>query len=93
MLDADYLPSFVRDRKRLKKKHWPIEELDKAIVSVIFADEMPIPLFYNDHALKGDLRGYRLLHVGGRNSDWLLLYKSLDGFVTLIRTGSHDDIL
>ena len=45
-----------------------------------------------DHQLKGGLSEYRELHV---DSDWLLVYR-MDGArltITLVRTGSHDDLL
>ncbi|EMF0042676.1 type II toxin-antitoxin system YafQ family toxin [Enterococcus hirae] len=47
---------------------------------------------YKDHALQGNWKGFRELHV---QSDWLLIYK-IDGkklILTLVRTGSHDKIL
>ncbi|EOS8056838.1 type II toxin-antitoxin system YafQ family toxin, partial [Enterococcus hirae] len=47
---------------------------------------------YKDHALQGNWKGFRELHV---QSDWLLIYK-IDGkklILTLVRAGSHDKIL
>lgn len=44
---------------------------------------------YKDHALKGNWKGYRELHIEG---DWLLIYKvdREELLLVLTRTGSHD---
>ncbi|MDR0416715.1 MAG: type II toxin-antitoxin system YafQ family toxin [Propionibacteriaceae bacterium] len=39
-----------------------------------------------------DMAGLRALHIGGRASDWLLLYQVADGAVIFHRTGTHDDV-
>ena len=46
---------------------------------------------YQDHALKGDLIGFRECHVA---PDWLLIYSVSDDklILTLTRTGSHRDL-
>ena len=45
---------------------------------------------YRDHQLKGNLRGFRELHIQG---DWLLVYRVEGEHVTLARTGTHDGLL
>jgi mRNA interferase YafQ len=47
---------------------------------------------YRDHALTGNLQGYRELHI---DSDWLLVYRIENNTLTLIlvATGSHDELL
>lgn len=44
---------------------------------------------YKDHALKGNWRGYREIHVEG---DWLVIYRVERDELTLVltRTGTHD---
>jgi len=93
MLEFNYLPSFAKDRKRCLKKHWDEKLLAAALMAVINSDTSPIPFNFNDHALKGDKQGYRLLHIGGRSSNWLLLYKQVGNEVVFVRTGSHDELL
>ena len=75
MLKPYFLPLFAKDRKRISKKHWPLDQLDDAIKTVVYSDEKAIPFEYNDHTLLANYKGYRLLHIGGRNSNWILLYK------------------
>jgi mRNA interferase YafQ len=43
---------------------------------------------YKDHALVGNLQGNRECHI---EDNWLLMYKSTDKEIILIKTGSHDD--
>jgi len=41
----------------------------------------------------GVLKGYMECHIGGRNSDWVLIYhKKDDDILELIRTGSHSEL-
>lgn len=85
-------PAFDRDVKRCVKKHWDMSAFKEAVAAVVMSDETSIPLKHKDHALGGDLQGMRELHVGGRSSDWLILY-SIDGdVVEFARTGTHDDL-
>lgn len=46
---------------------------------------------YKDHALKGDLKGKRELHIEG---DWLLIYEVKNNRLELwlLATGSHDEL-
>jgi mRNA interferase YafQ len=45
---------------------------------------------HGDHQLVGSLGNYRELHV---QADWLLLYTFDGDALTIVRTGSHDDLL
>ncbi|GAA0372749.1 hypothetical protein GCM10008932_24860 [Alkalibacterium iburiense] len=68
-----------------------MHELKKAVDVLIKKDEKLLRSKYKDHALKGQWKGYRELHIQG---DWLLIYK-IDHkriILTLTRTGSHDDL-
>lgn len=84
--------SFKRDFKRIKKKHYKINELKKAVETLVAQDKELLSTKYKDHPLKGQWKGYRELHIQG---DWLLIYK-IDHkkiILTLTRTGSHDELL
>jgi addiction module RelE/StbE family toxin len=72
MLDTDYTTLFVKDRKRCQKKHWDIALLNEAIIAVANSDARPMDQKFNDHALTGDKKGNRLLHINGRNSNWVM---------------------
>lgn len=92
MYNIYHTPSFLKDFKRCVKKHWDIALLEESISVLTISDEKCIPAKYNDHILKGKYRGQRELHIGGRNSDWLLVYKIEGNTLYLARTGTHDEI-
>jgi mRNA interferase YafQ len=43
----------------------------------------------HDHALSGNLSGYRELHI---EPDVLLIYKLTDSEIILVKIGSHDEL-
>ena len=85
------LPIFERDVKRLRKKHFDMARLQDAITALFEEDETTL-IRLRDHALKGNWRGYRELHI---DADWLLIYQierdELE--LILVRSGSHDSLL
>ncbi|WP_111835708.1 type II toxin-antitoxin system RelE/ParE family toxin [Actinomyces bovis] len=85
-----YRPAFLRDVKRLKRKHYDMEALKTAIQAV--AERRTDWLKqHRDHQLTGNLSSYRELHI---MADWLVLYAiNEDGTLVLARTGSHDQLL
>lgn len=89
MREVAYRPAFLRDVKRLKRKHVDMTPLKTAIHAVAErrADWLTQ---HRDHQLTGDLAAYRELHI---QADWLLLY-TIDGDTPVFaRTGSHDQLL
>jgi len=72
--------------KKLKKKHYNMEFL-KEVVKLLL-EGVPLPKKYHDHALSGNLQGNRECHI---EDNWLLMYKSSETEIILIKTGSHDD--
>ncbi|VTS76226.1 mRNA interferase YafQ [Enterococcus hirae] len=92
MLTIEFTPSFKRDYKRMMKKHYNETEFRKVINLLVNQEQEVLRTKYKDHALQGNWKGFRELHV---QSDWLLILK-IDGkklILTLVRTGSHDKIL
>ncbi len=89
MLRIKYHASFKRDYKRLKKRGMNMDLLHEAIS--LLAKNEELPECYKDHALAGEFKGYRDLHIC---PDWLLIYKIENKELTLIlsRTGSHSDL-
>lgn len=86
-------PKFVRDFKKLKKKHYNVKKLQEVIEHIVNKDIDVLVRVYRDHALKGNWKGFRKCHI---ESDWLLIYcirkdKNLVELV-LTRTGSHDEL-
>ena len=91
-MKIEQTPSFKRDYKKLKKKHYDMNELKKAVETLVVQDSQRLMTKYKDHALKGQWKGYRELHIEG---NWLLIYKINNEAIilTLVRTGSHDELL
>ncbi|HGF8315561.1 type II toxin-antitoxin system YafQ family toxin [Enterococcus sp. DIV1283b] len=92
MLTIEFTSSFKHDYKRMMKKHYNETEFRKVINLLVNQEQEVLRTKYKDHALQGNWKGFRELHV---QSDWLLIYK-IDGkklILTLVRTGSHDKIL
>lgn len=82
---------FVREYKRLKKKHYNMVEVDKAVKAIVEQDSSLLSTRYSDHSLKGRWLGYRELHI---EADWLLIYQIVEERLelVLVRTGSHDQL-
>ncbi|MBT1177537.1 type II toxin-antitoxin system YafQ family toxin [Bifidobacterium callimiconis] len=85
------ISAFDKDAKALKKKHVDLKRMIPAITAIMNRDKNLLNGKYRDHALTGDWKGYRELHVDG---DWLLVYRIEGDTLTLVltRTGSHDDL-
>ncbi len=79
---------FRRDAKRVKKQGMDASELLEVVSLLLEGKELPASM--NDHPLKGNLAGFRELHI---RPDWLLIYQVDDGRLLLQRTGSHADLL
>jgi mRNA interferase YafQ len=79
--------SYEKDLKRLEKKHYEIDKIETPVEFLLKGEALPAK--YKDHALSGNLQGKRELHI---ELNWLLMYKSTDAEIILIRTGSHDDL-
>jgi mRNA interferase YafQ len=55
----------------------------------LLVSRQPLPRDACDHALKGQWKDYRDLHI---EPDWLLIYKADDNDLWLYRTGTHADV-
>ncbi|NGM18339.1 type II toxin-antitoxin system mRNA interferase toxin, RelE/StbE family [Eggerthellaceae bacterium zg-893] len=88
------LPSFVRDVKRLLKRHADIAKLN-TVVNLIAenttASTKTLEQRHNMHVLKGPWKGHRECHVCNAG-DWLLIWVVDHGVAYLERTGSHDEL-
>ena len=89
MLDIFYSAKFKKDYKRIVKQGRDTEILFRVVA--LLANEQPLPAQYKDHALTGGYGGHREWHL---QPDWLLIYKTEQGTLTLTltRTGSHSDL-
>jgi mRNA interferase YafQ len=82
---------FRKDLKKLASQNKQIALLDEPIFQYL-AKGRTLPTEYRDHPLTGNWRGYRDFHIGGKNSDWVVIYKTEKDTVYLVRTGSHSEL-
>jgi mRNA interferase YafQ len=80
-------PRCKRDLKRLSKRGKDIDRFE-AVVETIRVGR-PLAARHRDHALSGDLEGFRDCHV---EPDWVLIYRVDAEVVYLFRTGTHADL-
>ena len=82
---------FVKDLKRIIKRGYELDELDKIVD--LLSNGSVIPEKYKDHPLRNskEYLDCRELHI---EPDWLLVYKYYDNQVILylMRTGTHSDL-
>lgn len=77
-------PTFERDWKRLKRKHYDPAKLRKAIQTLLAEDADTLIHTYRNHSLKGEWAGFRELHIEG---DWLLIYRIDLDFLPVLKGG------
>lgn len=65
--------------------------ISEPLVEVLYllANDQALPEKYRDHALSGDLQGFRECHV---KPDLLLIYQQVDEVLELVRLGSHSEL-
>ena len=83
--------AFKRDYRRAKAIP-RYRDLDKRLVAVLelLVNDRPLPSRNRDHALSGDLSGYRDCHLW---PDLVLTYgKPSPEVLRLVRLGSHSDL-
>ena len=78
---------FDRDLKRMAKRGKRMEKL-QAIIQLL-RTRQSLPASQRDHALAGDMKGWRDCHV---EPDWVLIYKIEGDKLTLGETGTHSDL-
>jgi mRNA interferase YafQ len=82
-----YSGQFKRDVRLAQKRGKDMGRLRDVLTLLI--ERHPLPLRLKDHALSGDWRGWRDLHI---EPDWLLIYREAGDDLILGRTGSHSDL-
>lgn len=91
----------INDRKRCKKRGLNLKilvEVEDILATRQFTDAEIVK--YKVHNLSGKYKGYQELHLGNRNSNWLLVYRIMenrvrleDTYVSLENTGTHENCL
>lgn len=84
-------PTFERNYKALKKKHYDMDKFEVVLDLLLNQDTEQLVHKYRDHALRGNKKGLRELHI---ENDWLLVYRIDNGCLELwlLATGSHDQV-
>ena len=78
---------FKSEVQRLARRGWDITKMFLPIFALL--NSQPLLPQYKDHSLKGKWKGYREFHV---ESDWLVIYRKVDDFLLLERTGAYSDL-
>lgn len=87
MRSASYTGQFKRDVKLAEKRGKDMNKLREVIGLLLTGQALPREL--GDHALKGEWKPSRDLHI---EPDWILIY-CLDGdALRFERTGTHSDL-
>ena len=89
MFKVEYTSQFKRDLKLANKRKKNIGTLQR-IMKNIEHEETLNPKF-RDHALTGNWKSHRELHI---EPDWSLIYKLIpeEKVVIFVRTGTHSDL-
>ncbi len=93
-LEVEPLPSYIRDVKRLLKKHVDITALYEVIDLIVEnspASLQTLEQRHNKHRLKGPWKSHFECHVCNAG-DWLLIWSTDEEVAYLERTGSHDEL-
>lgn len=85
-----HTPAFRRDVRAAEKRNYNLAALSEVLELLRSGERLPEK--YRDHPLKGNLKGFRELHI---EPDWLLVYirNKRELILTLSRTGSHAELL
>ena len=83
---------FKKNYKLIKKQGKDLSVLAWGINQL--ARDIPLPVHWKDHQLKGNLKKYRECHIDGAG-DWLLMYEKRNNemVISLVGTGNHVELL
>lgn len=89
MYRIEFSTTFKKSYKLAMKRGRPIEKLDAVIRKLSNGETLPAS--NRDHALSGNMEGFRECHI---QADWLLVYriKEVLEILYLVDTGTHSDI-
>ena len=92
MHEFAYTQKFLRDVKKIKKKHFDLSRLDQVLHDLADYNSALLKRKYRNHWWKGRWSKYEELHV---DADRLLVYKRDKNrtILTLMTTGSHGQTL
>jgi len=79
--------AYKKDLRRVTRRGHDLSLLAD-VLNTLRADRH-LPTARRDHPLKGEWKGWRECHI---QPDWLLIYRTTDTEVLLVRTGTHADL-
>ena len=84
-----FTSAMKKDMKRIVKRHYDLNLFAEVVEKL--ANGQPLEEKYCDHALEGNWKDHRELHI---RSDWLLIYQIKNDILILelSRTGTHADL-
>lgn len=94
MLNYKTTKRFDKDLKKLIRQGKPIEKLQSAMNLLINEEELGDEFRLHPLEPKNQVPKRWDIHIGGRNSDWILLvyYVSSSNTIIFERTGSHSEL-
>lgn len=88
MRDLSRTSKFKRDLKRELKTDLGLESILREVVTLLIEGKA-LPHKYRDHPLAGEWRDHRDCHI---RPDLVLIYKSDNAEIILVRLGSHSEL-
>jgi mRNA interferase YafQ len=87
MLAVVYRKKFKKNLDMMIRRGKNPEKIKEVIL--VLASGNTLDIRYKDHALSGNLSGFRDCHI---DPDWLMIYRIEADTLYLERTGSHSDL-
>jgi mRNA interferase YafQ len=87
MLAVVYRRKFKKNLDMMIRRGKNPEKIKEVIL--VLASGNTLDIRYKDHALSGNLSGFRDCHI---DPDWLMIYRIEADTLYLERTGSHSDL-
>lgn len=78
---------FLSDLKKIKKRGYKLEKLDK--IAKLLCYGRSLPQRCRPHKLIGEYQDLWECHI---EPDWLLIYRLIEDRIEFIRTGTHSDL-
>ncbi len=84
-------PAYLRGREKMAERGADLADLDYIIMTLLRGDRLPRGA--NPHKLRGDMKGFLECHIGGKSSNWVLVYRydEKDLVLYAVNTGNHKE--
>lgn len=94
MINVNFTPQFLKDIKRLQRKHYDVNKI-KSIVELVRQDTTGSKNIllqrHNMHILKGSWKGAYECHVV-KVGDWIVIWRRSKSLAVFERSGTHDEL-